>query len=414
MPLSTVCENFIKAKRNMNCNGHQKRYMFNVTCPFTDAEGLRFTSVTNSPYDYLDYEPTIDHVFLNEPTLEAFEQYVDLMFSDSDDLCYFNILRTLLPEHFADFTSIVQRGKYMQTSSTVDYKVPICIIPVIELQTIEDHSTFYRVKSTCLSLERTHIRLKINSYFRALTTLLNCSEDDIIEVLFQKGVLPSKDFKLICTQKELTIALKRIRSNNDFLERFGSELRKLESALVLIKPKYGNPNTNLCQALEYLFACHPLYKNHHRSLTVETELLNGGKGRLPNAIPNNKRKYVQNPKDTSSLPKKMFRNNNISEEQATIEQIMNDSSVVEEDQQETQIKSENENSDQWYHTLSSHQHEQVQIEQNMNDIGDNVDDWQEPQVNSENQPEQGGDLLCLIIQQTVPEICITPVLVHRH
>jgi hypothetical protein len=154
--------------------------------------------------------------------------------------------------------------------------------------------------------------------------LLNCSENDIIEVLFQKGVLPSKDFKLVCTQKELTIALKRLRSSNDFLERFGSELRKLESTLVLVKPTYGQPNTNLSQALEYLFTFHPLYRHHLRSLDVKTELMNGGKGRLPGAIPNNKRKYAPNQKDTSSLPKKMFKISNVSEEQKTMEQIMDE------------------------------------------------------------------------------------------
>ncbi|KAH3739941.1 hypothetical protein DPMN_046631 [Dreissena polymorpha] len=51
---------------------------------------------------------------------------------------------------------------------------------------------------------------------------------------------------------------------------------------------------------------HPLYRKHINSLHIETELIDGGKGRLVNAIPNRKRKFVEDPKDQSSLPKKML------------------------------------------------------------------------------------------------------------
>lgn len=387
MSLTSMCEEFIKAKRNFNPNGHQKRYMFNVTSPFVDAEGLRFTAVTNSPYDYLDYVPTPEHVFLTEPTLEAFEKYVEIMFSDIDDWCYFKILPKLMPEEFENFTSIVRRGKYQQQSSSENYKVPICLIPIIELQTIEDYSRFYQVKAACLSLERTQIRLKINTYFKALMSLLNCNEDDIIEVLYQKGVLPSKDFQLISSQKELTIGLKRIRSSDDFLERFGSQMFKLESTLVLIKPKYGQPNTNLCQALQYLFSYHPLYQNHILSLKVQTKLNNEGKGRLPHAIPNNKRKYKQTTKDSTSLPKKMFKYDNISEEQDIIENIV--------------IKKDSE---------SSHQ--------NSNDTA-NIEPMLQYEQSDENgtnqikqqENEQESNVLCLVMKVALPEIYIPPGLI---
>jgi hypothetical protein len=150
-PLSTICKEFIKAKRNLKANGHQKRNMFIVTCSFIDAEGLRFTAVTNCPYDYLDYKPMVD-MFLIKPTLDSFEEYVDLMFNDIDDWCYFKILRKILPEDFADYTSIVQCGKYQQQPSTINYRVPICIIPIVEFQTMEDYSSVYRGQSACHSL----------------------------------------------------------------------------------------------------------------------------------------------------------------------------------------------------------------------------------------------------------------------
>lgn len=306
--LAAQCEIFIRAKRNFNTNGHQRRYLFNVTSPFVDADGLIFTAITNSPYDYLDYAPTLDHVFLNEPTLQDFERYVDIMFDEkdeTDDWCYFKIFKKLLPEDFQKFTSIIQRGKYRQSTSGEEYKVPICMIPIAEYHLLEEHSSVYSVKGSCLSLERSHLRLKLNSYFHALMTLLNCSEEDIVEVLCRKGVLPSKDFQLISTQKELTIAFKRYKSSGDTMDRLGDRLKELEATFAFIKPKYGMPNTNLCQALQTLFATHPLYLQHHRSLLVETVTINGGKGHLQRAIPNKKRKYTDNQRDQSCLPKKL-------------------------------------------------------------------------------------------------------------
>jgi len=311
MFVQTLCEKFIREKRNFNANGHQKKYMFSVTCPFTDVEGLRFTSITNSPYDYLNYKPTLDHVFLDEPTLAAFERYVDLMFSVADekiDMCYFKILKTLVPEHFATLTERIKKGRYMQSNPTLNYRLPICIIPVLELHGIEEFSKVYSVKSTCLSLERTQIRLKLNTYFRAVMTLLDCSENDIVEILVKKGVLPSKNFQLVSTQKELTIGLKIVRSCGEIYEALqtGIEMREMNANVYSLQPKYGYPNTNLCQALEVLFVMHPLYRKHINSLHIETELIDGGKGRLVNAIPNRKRKFVEDPKDQSSLPKKML------------------------------------------------------------------------------------------------------------
>ncbi|KAH3783256.1 hypothetical protein DPMN_161189 [Dreissena polymorpha] len=311
MSVQTLCEKFIREKRNFNANGHQKKYMFSVTCPFTDVEGLRFTSITNSPYDYLNYKPTLDHVFLDEPTLAAFERYVDLMFSVADekiDMCYFKILKTLVPEHFATLNERIKKGRYMQSNPTLNYRLPICIIPVLELHGIEEFSKVYSVKSTCLSLERTQIRLKLNTYFRAVMTLLDCSENDIVEILVKKGVLPSKNFQLVSTQKELTIGLKIVRSCGEIYEALqtGIEMREMNANVYSLQPKYGYPNTNLCQALEVLFVMHPLYIKHWKSLQIETELIDGGKGRLTNAIPNRKRKFAEHSKDQSSLPKKML------------------------------------------------------------------------------------------------------------
>ncbi|KAH3878518.1 hypothetical protein DPMN_002414 [Dreissena polymorpha] len=54
---------------------------------------------------------------------------------------------------------------------------------------------------------------------------------------------------------------------------------------------------------------HPLYIKHWKSLQIETELIDGGKGRLTNAIPNRKRKFAEHSKDQSSLPKKMLLQN---------------------------------------------------------------------------------------------------------
>ncbi|KAH3851715.1 hypothetical protein DPMN_094199 [Dreissena polymorpha] len=139
-------------------------------------------------------------------------------------------------------------------------------------------------------------------------TLLDCSENDIVEILVKKAVLPSKIFQLISTQKELKICLKIVRSCGEIYEalKYGIEMREMNANGYALQPKYGYLNSNLCQASEVLFVMHPLYRMHINSLHIETELINGGKGRLVNAIPNRKRKFVEDPKDQSSLPKKML------------------------------------------------------------------------------------------------------------
>lgn len=307
MFLDKACEEFIKKKRNFSVAGHQRKCMFGVTCPFIDAEGLRFILITNNPYDFLNYKPTLDHVFLDEASIQGFERYVDLMFAPSEgNMCYFNILKTLLPDQFSDLDNIIRRGKYLQTSVSSDYKVPICLIPVLEFQALEDNSLFYSVKSPSVSLERTQIRLKLNSFFRAVLELLNCTEDDLTEVLYKKGVLPSKGFQLISTQKELTQGLKLARSCGDLMSDLGSKLLQYEREVGIVKPKFCQPNTNLCQALQCLFAFHPLYQQRLKSLFVETELIDSGKGRLARAIPNKKGTIVDNPKDQSRLPRKLL------------------------------------------------------------------------------------------------------------
>jgi hypothetical protein len=311
MYLSKLCEEFIREKRNFNAGGHQKKYMFNVTMPFTDVEGLRFVALTNSPYDFLNYVPTLDHVFLDEPTLAAFERYVDLMFpvdDDKTDMCYFKLLKTLIPDQFATLHERVKKGRYMHSSPNETYKIPICLIPVLELHGIEYFSRCFTVKSTCLSLERTQIRLRLNSFFRAVMTLLGCRESDLIEILVRKGVLPNTNFQLISTQKELTIGLKIAKSCGGIYEALkpAIELAEQRASINALRPKYGYPHSNLCQALEFLFATHPLYRQHINSLSVKTELIDGGKGRLWNAIPNRKRKRVENAKDQTGLPKKML------------------------------------------------------------------------------------------------------------
>ena len=89
--------------------------MFNVTTPFTDLEGLRFTTATNYPFDYLMYEPTVDHLFLDEPSMQAFERYIDMMFNETDkldDWSYFKILRELGVEEFRHLSSTVKIGLF--------------------------------------------------------------------------------------------------------------------------------------------------------------------------------------------------------------------------------------------------------------------------------------------------------------
>jgi len=123
------------------------------------------------------------------------------------------------------------------------------------LHGIEEFSKVYSVKSTCLSLERTQIRLKLNTYFRAVMTLLDCSENDIVEILVKKGVLPSKNFQLVSTQKELTIGLKIVRSCGEIYAalRNSIELREMTHVKYYVhslRPKYGHPYLNLLQSLE--------------------------------------------------------------------------------------------------------------------------------------------------------------------
>ena len=181
--------------------------------------------------------------------------------------------------------------------------------------------------------------------------------------------------------------MKRIRSSDDFLERFGSQLFKLESTLVLIKPKYGQPNTNLCQALQYLFSYHPLYQNHILSLKVQTKLNNEGKGRLPHAIPNNKRKYKQTTKDSTSLPKKMFKYDNISEEQDIIENI-----VIKKDSESSHQNSNGTaNIEPMLHYEQSDENGTNQIKQQEN--------------------EQESNVLCLVMKVALPDIYIPPGLI---
>lgn len=307
MQLDKACEEFIRKKRNFSVAGHQRKYMFDVKCPFVDAEGLRFILTTNNPYDYLNYKPTLDHVFLDEPSIRGFERYVDLMFGSYDgDMCYFKILRTLLPDHFANLNSIVKRGKYLQRSPPELYKVPICLLPVMEFHALEDYSSVYNVKSSCVSLERMHIRLKLNSFFIAVIELLNCTENDHVEVLYNKGVLPSMDFQLISTQKELTIGLKLTRSCGGLMDDMGNALRKHERQIGLVEPRFCEPNTNLCQALQCLFVFHPLYRSRPNSLFVDTEVIDGGKGRLARAVPNKKGTSIESPKNQAKLPKKLL------------------------------------------------------------------------------------------------------------
>ncbi len=174
---------------------------------------------------------TLDHVFLDETNIRGFERYVGLMFGPYDgDMCYFKILRTLLPDHYANLNAIVKRGKYLQLSPSELYKVLICLIPVIEFHALEDYSSVYNVKSSCVSLGRMHIRLKLNSFFLAVIELLNCTENDLVEVLYNKGVLPSKNFQLISTQKELTIGLKMTRSCGGLLDDLRNRVEKALTA----------------------------------------------------------------------------------------------------------------------------------------------------------------------------------------
>ena len=306
MLLSTQIESFIRARRNFEGSSHQRKHLFNTTAPFTDLEGLRFTAITNSPYDYLKYKPTPAHLFLKDASLRSFDEYLDVMFHQADgesDWCYFKIFRNLLPTEFGNFGDLFKQGTYRKLSPNCDYKIPICLIPVVEFQCLEEFSDFYSVKAACASLERTHIRLKLNSYFTALKRLLGCTDSDIIDRLFEHGVIPTKDFQLISTQKELTIAYQCFKKCG-LKEQLGHALKKNESEWIYPIPKYGIGNQNLQQTLMFLFMRHPLYNKSCGSLFVDTEIEDGGKGRLPNAIPNNKRKYAENPRDQSSLPKK--------------------------------------------------------------------------------------------------------------
>lgn len=302
--LSDICRRFIKARRNYVTKGDESKTMFSVTSPFTELEGFRFASVGNCKFDFLNYVPTLDHVFLEEATLQGFERYLDMMFSEADkleDFSYFKILSKLDTELFQQFTDIVKTGCFSRQSANSEYRVPISLISVAEFHLIENCSSLYTVKTTNIPLERSNIRVRLNTYFHALITLLNCSEDDILEVLYRRGILPSKEFQLISTQKELTIGLKRYRSSG-LQEKFEQRFTNLEQLVGLMKPKFAYPNSNLCQALQQVFAMHPLYFSHQQSLLVETTFINDGKGCLDRAVRSRKRKGLS--EQTQILPKK--------------------------------------------------------------------------------------------------------------
>lgn len=304
--LPSTIEGFIRARRNFDGSGHERKYMFNATSPFTDLEGLRFSTITNSPYDFLKYTPTSDHLFLKDATLRGFEDYVQCMFNPSDevdDWCYFKILKKLQSDIFSDFTNILADGKFKRSAVPTDFKIPICLIPVIEYNTLEQYSQVYRVKAACVSLEKTQIRMKLNTYFMSLQRLLKCSEADIINVLVNHGVLPSSAFSLVSTQKELTKAFSMFKKSG-LGPKLGRALVSYESRGGLVMPKYGVRNQNLNQTLMHLFLEHPVYRRFHSSLYIDTTIEEDGKGRLSYAVPNKKRKYTDNPRDQSNLPKK--------------------------------------------------------------------------------------------------------------
>lgn len=330
--LHALCETFIRKKRNFEGAGHQRKNMFNVTCPFTDIEGFRFTSITNSPYDFLDYIPTAQHLFLTEPTLEAFEKYIDEIFkNEQSDWSYFNILKKLSPMDFSKLTDTLENTNLSRrVDKEVRTSIPICIIPVTEFAALEDYSRIYGVKSNNQSLERTQIRLRLNTYFVALIRTLNCTESDIIDVMHRKNILPSKNFHLVCTQKELTYAFRKIQTSG-ILSRIGIRLQVIENSGMVVKPLFGCLHSNLCQALECLFALHPMFAQFQDALTLETQLINDGKGILSNAKPNRKRKHVEAPRDQSKLPKRWRKNaitleTEIPVEQSVIEMLAEDSS----------------------------------------------------------------------------------------
>lgn len=292
--LSDVCLRFIKARHSYSSRGHESKVMFSVTSPFTDLEGLRLPSSSNCIFDFISYEPTLDHVFLDEASLEGFERYLDAMFCEADkleDWSYFKILSNVDSAAYQHFTDIVKTGRFGKQSADSDYRVPISLISVAEFHLFENCSRMYTVKCTNIPLERSNIRVKLNTYFRVLMSLLNCSEDDVLDVLYRKGILPSKDFKLISTQKELTIALKRYRSSG-LQERFEKSFVSLELIFGILKPKYVFPNTNLCQALQLLFGTHPWYFRHQQNLLIATNFIGNGKGHLDHAVQNRKRKHL--------------------------------------------------------------------------------------------------------------------------
>lgn len=316
-----LCGKFVRAKRRLNVNGHERRYMFNVTCPFTCAEGMRFSLITNGPYDFLNYEPTTAHVFIEEPTLEAFENYVDEMFNDEiqDDFSYFKILKAISNSQFSNLVQNVNRGMFKNSSSDSNKKLPISIIPVIENQLLEDHSILYTVKSTSPPLERMYVRLKLNTYFVSLMKLLQCTEEDIINILYRKGVLPSRQFQLVSSQKALMISLKRFYSDTSLNDELKTKLRQLEINGNLIKPLWGNLNSNLVQALSFLFSTHPLYSKRLDSLLVKTKFMFGGKGYLSEVGVPMKRKCTGQHRDQSALPKKLIGDSNVSSQYETME-----------------------------------------------------------------------------------------------
>ncbi len=226
---------------------------------------------------------------------------------DIIDWCYFKLLKKLTPHDYDNLAEIVKRGTFIRESASLeDYRLPLCFIPVVEYQLLEDHSWFYTVKSSNPSLERTHLRQKLNTYFRALMTLLDCSEDQLLEVMVSKGVLPSKDFKLLTTQKELTSALaryKRCGLHDRLVEALNSE----ESIIGMLKPAYGSPNTNLLQSIVEVFAWHPVYVASRDSLSLETFFFDGErKRRMSNHRPPKRERKRRERKRRDILAEAMY------------------------------------------------------------------------------------------------------------
>jgi len=328
--LCDAVEKFIRGRRNFDGCGHEKKHLFDCTSPFRDTESMRISPITNSTYDFLDYKPTPAHLFLKDASLDSFEDYVARMFRKEDewnDWCYFKIFKKLLPPVYNNLVQLVKEGSFKRVKPSSDYKLPICMIPIMEYLTLEKFSQAYKVKTACVSLEKTKIRLKLNTFFMALKRLLGCSESDsdnesdIIDLLVKYGVLPSRNFSLISTQKEVTVACSLFKKSG-LEEQLGKALVAFESQCVLVKPLHAFGNQNLHQTLIYLFQTHPLYKEYRQNLVIQTEIEGDGKGRLAHARPNNKRKYTDNARDQSLLPKKWRSNVELNNTKRNMEDIV--------------------------------------------------------------------------------------------